>query len=220
MSSMSMNTKENREKRIRGIHYIGVNHDEVQEVLDSATMLHLTVVVQKDESPTYAPLGLPNNDKHVIRLWRRGGWEKGHRAFELKFGDYAYIEITPDSVTYYNRDFLSNDGHFINKKAGINGILYFVKSIHDVPRPYWDIPRQVLRHYIVVPKFKQFIDELNVYMFVIAGRRKNYSTTAAVAPAADEGFENGAVVAGKIAQQWIALLDEMTNIHVLYTKRI
>lgn len=181
--------------RIIGINYIGVSEDEVQEVLDSAARLNLYIEVHKDENKYL--IGPP---KHVIHLWRQGGWDEGRRSFMLKFGDYAFLEITPRSVTYYNRDFIRQEGNSIDS-AGITGLLYFVKSIHDVPKPYY-MPQKMLRHYIIVPKLKEFINYLTIYamLFTVQDGRSSEKE----------------VVTGKMAQQWVALLDEMTNIHVLY----
>ncbi|MEM2966716.1 MAG: hypothetical protein QW052_07245 [Candidatus Nitrosocaldaceae archaeon] len=173
----------------------GISNKEVQRVLNSALGLNVDIIVQENKEKAY-------DSKIIIerRLRRRG------RTFRLFFGFIytAFIEITRKSVTYSNDDF-THDKYYksIAEEETVDGYMYFVRSIDNVPKPYY-IPNRLIRHYLIIPKFEQFITELTAYLFITnTGPDQEQEIT----------------VTGKQAEEWISLIKEMTNLHIIYSKQ-
>lgn len=85
----------------------------------------------------------------------------------------------------------------------MDAYIYVAESEYDVPKPYY-IPNRLIRHYLIIPKFEQFITELTAYLFITnTGHDKEQEIT----------------VTGKQAEEWISLIKEMTNLHIIYSKQ-
>ncbi|MEM4317569.1 MAG: hypothetical protein QXQ68_05870 [Candidatus Nitrosocaldaceae archaeon] len=159
----------------------GIDGKEIQRVYDAALRLNITVKVQAN--------------KIVIKRHRRS------EAFRLFFNEGTYIEIVERVMRYSSADFEYNRAD--NNVESVDAYIYVAESEYDVPKPYY-IPNRLIRHYLIIPKFEQFITELTAYLFITnTGPDQEQEIT----------------VTGKQAEEWISLITEMTNLHIIYSKQ-